>query len=100
MPDGKAYAIVERKNGGSEIDTYDAVTGAKTVSGLGGPAHSERATSPTRHRRLPVVGGWPAAACLHQYEKSLASEHARRLLGARRRAGALTQIDGGAAPPR
>ena len=31
MPDGKAYAIVERNNGGSEIDTYDAATGARTV---------------------------------------------------------------------
>ena len=85
MPDGKAYAIVERNNGGSEIDTYDAVTGAKAVLVSAARLMPPGATAPTRHRRLPVVGGRPAAADLHQHQKSVASEHARRLLGARRR---------------
>ena len=32
LPDGTAYAVVERPaGGGSEIDKYDAVSGAKTV---------------------------------------------------------------------
>src|SRR6516162_4450971 len=32
LPDGTAYAIVERVGGGSEIAHYDAVTGARSVS--------------------------------------------------------------------
>jgi dipeptidyl-peptidase-4 len=32
LPDGSAYAIVERSAGGSEIVRYDAVTGARTVT--------------------------------------------------------------------
>jgi dipeptidyl-peptidase 4 len=32
LPDGTAYAIVERGSGGTEIARYDAATGARTVS--------------------------------------------------------------------
>ena len=32
LPDGSAYAIVERSAGGSEIVRYDAVTGARNVT--------------------------------------------------------------------
>src|SRR5262245_24596178 len=31
LPDGTAYAIVERKDGGSEIARYDAAAGSRTV---------------------------------------------------------------------
>jgi dipeptidyl-peptidase-4 len=31
LPDGTAYAIVERNEGGAEIARYDAVTGARSV---------------------------------------------------------------------
>src|SRR4029453_19441442 len=31
LPDGSAYAIVERGSGGSEIARYDAATGARSI---------------------------------------------------------------------
>ena len=50
------------------------------------PPGAARPESTARHRRLRVVGGRQAAADLHQHAEGVAREHARRLLGARRRA--------------
>ena len=49
-----------------------------------------------RDQRLPVVARQVAAADLHQHAEGLAPEHARRLLGARSRAGALKKLGGDA----
>ena len=62
LPDGTAYAVVERAaGGGSEIDTYDAVTGARTVLvpasrlGAAGPRPARSTSTTTRGRTTAGV---------------------------------------------
>ena len=59
LPDGTAYAIVERPAGGaegSEIVRYDAATGARSVLVRLVGARAGRRQGAARHRRLRLVG--------------------------------------------
>ena len=98
LPDGAGYATVERRSGGSEIDTYDAVTGAKTVL-VRRPGSCRRA----RQRSLDIDDyEWSADG-----RRLLIFTNTRKVWRQNTRGdywvldvgrGALTQVGGGAAP--
>ncbi len=59
LPDGTAYAIVERTAGGAEgsdIVRYDAATGERSVLVAASRAGAGRRQGAARHRRLRLVG--------------------------------------------
>ena len=88
LPDGSAYAIVERNaNGGSDIVRYDAASGERRVL-----VDGARLVPPGQKSGLVIDDyEWSAdssqAPHLHQHREGVAAEHARRLLGARDRVG-------------
>ena len=99
LPDGKAYAIVERSSesaGGSEIARYDAATGSRTVLVSASRLVPSGMKSRADDRRLRMVAGRNRLLIFTNTQTSVAAEHARRLLGARGASGRLKKLGGDA----
>ena len=90
LPDGTAYAIVERSTSapsGFDIVRYDAATGARTVVMPAARLVPPGATAPLAIDDYAWSARRHTAAHLHQHAQGLARQHARRLLGAGRGVG-------------
>ncbi len=101
LEDGSGYTTLESSEEieeAKEIVRYDPATGERSVLVPATSAGARRGRGTAPDRRLPVVRGRQAAADLHQHRKGVASQHPRRLLGARHRK--REAADSSAAKPR